>query len=87
MTAPDNVAFLLNVDNTLLDNDRIGIGLDHHPGQEFEEESGNRYWEFSEARRHDLGFADYLGALQRCRVQTMKDPGLLLMSSRLKETP
>lgn len=60
MTAPDNVVFLLDVDNTLLDNDRIGIDLDHHLAQEFGEESRNRYWKIFEALRHDLGYADYL---------------------------
>jgi len=87
MTVPDNVVFLLDVDNTLLDNDRIGIDLDHHLVQEFGEESRNRYWEIFEALRHDLGYADYLGALQRYRVETMNDPRLLLMSSFLVDYP
>lgn len=65
----------------LLDNNRIGIDLDHHLVQEFGEASRNRYWGIFEALRHDLGYADYLGALQRYRVETMNDPRSLLMTS------
>lgn len=87
MTRSDEVVFLLDVDNTLLDNDRIVTDLDHHLAQEFGEESQNRYWNTFEVLRHDLGYADYLGALQRYRVETMHDPRLLLMSSFLVDYP
>jgi FMN phosphatase YigB (HAD superfamily) len=87
MTGSDEVVFLLDVDNTLLDNDRIVTDLDHHLAQEFGEESRNRYWNTFEALRHDLGYADYLGALQRYRVETLHDPRLLLMSSFLVDYP
>jgi len=87
MRTPDEVVFLLDVDNTLLDNDRIVADLGHHLAREFGEESRNRYWRIFEAMRHDLGYADYLGALQRYRDETMNDPRLLMMSSFLVDYP
>ena len=62
MTTAD-VVFLLDVDNTLLDNDRIIADLGEHLAQEFGDESRDRYWEIFEALRVELGYADYLGAL------------------------
>ena len=61
MRTRDEVVFLLDVDNTLLDNDRIVTDLSHHLAQKFGDESRNRYWQIFEALRHDLGYADYLG--------------------------
>ena len=63
MTAP--LVFLLDVDNTLLDNDRIIADLREHLEREFGVESSDRYWAVFEALRCELGYADYLGALQR----------------------
>jgi hypothetical protein len=74
MTAPDQIVFLLDVDNTLLDNDRIVADLGDHLAHEFGDESRDRYWEIFEALRVELGYADYLGALQRYRVGAMNDP-------------
>ena len=87
MTAPDEVAFLLDVDNTLLDNDRIVADLDHHLRREFGRESRDRYWTIFEALRVELGYTDYLGALQRYRLGDLNDPRLLLMSSFLVDYP
>ena len=87
MTVANDVVFLLDVDNTLLDNDRIVADLSEHLAQEFGNESRNRYWEIFEALRVELGYADYLGALQRYRVDTMNDPRLLMMSSFLVDYP
>ncbi len=87
MKAPDNVVFLLDCDNTLLDNDRIVTDLSDHLAHEFGDESRNRYWEIFEALRVELGYADYLGALQRYRVGAMNDPRLLMMSSFLVDYP
>lgn len=87
MTERSDVVFLLDVDNTLLDNDRIITDLDHHLAREFGEESRNRYWKTFEGLRSELGYADYLGALQRYRVETTNDPRLLLMSSFLVDYP
>jgi len=87
MTAPDEVVFLLDVDNTLLDNDRIAADLGDHLAHEFGDESRDCYWEIFEALRVELGYADYLGALQRYRVGAMNDPRLLMMSSFLVDYP
>jgi FMN phosphatase YigB (HAD superfamily) len=87
MTAADEVVFLLDVDNTLLDNDRIVADLRSHLAHEFGGRSGDRYWEIFEALRVELGYADYLGALQRYRVDAMNDPRLLMMSSFLLDYP
>ena len=87
MTAPNKVVFLLDVDNTLLDNDRIVADLGNHLEYEFGRESRDRYWATFEALRAELGYADYLGALQRYRLGDLNDPRLLLMSSFLVDYP
>ena len=87
MTSPDRIVFLLDVDNTLLDNDRIEVDLCNHLEREFGLESRDRYWAILEALRSELGYADYLGALQRYRLGDMNDPQLLLMSSFLVDYP
>ena len=87
MTMTSEVVFLLDVDNTLLDNDRIVADLSEHLAQEFGDESRNRYWEIFEALRVERGYADYLGALQRYRVDIMNDPRLLMMSAFLVDYP
>jgi len=81
MTATNEIVFLLDIDNTLLDNDRIVADLGGHLSHEFGEESRDRYWEIFETLRSELGYADYLGALQRYRTGAMNDPRLLLMSA------
>ena len=87
MTVSEEVVFLLDVDNTLLDNDHIGSDLSHHLAQEFGGKNRDRYWDIFETLRKELGYADYLGALQRYRVETMNDPRLLMMSSFLVDYP
>lgn len=87
MTVVSEMVFLLDVDNTLLDNDRITTDLDDHLVQTFGDESRDRYWEIFEALRIELGYADYLGALQRYRVSVANDPRLLMMSSFLVDYP
>jgi len=67
-TALHDVVFLLDVDNTLLDNDRVVADLREHLVHEFGRESAERYWVEFEALRSELGYADYLGALQRYRA-------------------
>lgn len=87
---PD-VVFLLDVDNTLLDNDRIVADLRQHLEHQFGLASADRYWELFEGLRDELGYADYLGALQRYRAALEgTDPGanrLLLMSGFLIDYP
>jgi FMN phosphatase YigB (HAD superfamily) len=87
MTPANDAVFLLDVDNTLLDNDHIVADLDDHLRREFGRESRDRYWKIFEALRVELGYADYLGALQRYRLGDLNDPRLLLMSSFLVDYP
>ena len=90
MSAAHDVVFLFDVDNTLLDNDRVLVDLRKHISQ-FGEESAERYWTLFEELRSELGYADYLGALQRYRREKsgalVNDPRLLLMSSYLVDYP
>ena len=83
MTSPNEVVFLFDVDNTLLENDRVQDDLRSHLECEFGAESRDRYWAIFEELRAELGYADYLGALQRYRLEDMCDPRLLMMSSFL----
>jgi FMN phosphatase YigB (HAD superfamily) len=83
----DETVFLLDVDNTLLDNDRVHEDLRDHLEHEFGAASRDRYWAIFEALRAELGYADYLGALQRYRLGDLNDVRLLLMSSFLVDYP
>jgi FMN phosphatase YigB (HAD superfamily) len=87
MSARDDVVFLLDCDNTLLDNDRVQQDLSAHLAVEFGPANRDRYWSIFEALRTELGYADYLGALQRYRLDAMSDPELLRMSSFLVDYP
>ena len=87
MTSPDDVVFLLDCDNTLLDNDLVEDDLRDHLAREFGVESRDRYWAIFEQLRAELGYADYLGTLQRYRLGDVSDPRLLLMSSFLVDYP
>jgi FMN phosphatase YigB (HAD superfamily) len=87
MTAPANLVFLFDVDNTLLDNDRVTADLKHHLEREVGDERQQRYWEFFEQLRSELGYADYLGALQRYRIAYPRDPGLLTVSHFMVNYP
>ena len=87
MKAPDHVVVLLDCDNTLLDNDRVEEDLRDHLAREFGSANRDRYWAILEELRGELGYADYLGALQRYRLGDMSDPRLLLMSSFLVDYP
>lgn len=87
MTGIHDMVFLLDVDNTLLDNDAVRRDLHEHLGCQFGAEARDRYWALFEELRAELGYADYLGALQRYRLETMTEPRLLLMSSFLVDYP
>ena len=87
MTEGRNVVFLLDVDNTLLDNDRVAADLKRHLTREVGAERQERYWAIFEQLRVELGYADYLGALQRYRVENPRDPHLLAVSSFLVNYP
>ena len=87
MNAPHDVVFLFDCDNTLLDNDAVQVDLRDHLLREFGAVNRDRYWAILEELRTELGYVDYLGALQRYRVGKEGDPGLLLMSSFLIDYP
>jgi FMN phosphatase YigB (HAD superfamily) len=86
MPAAD-IVFLLDVDNTLLDNDRIIADLMRHLEREVGHERQRRYWDIFEELREQLGYADYLGALQRYRVENPRDLHLLTLSLYLVNYP
>ena len=75
------------MDNTLLDNDRVQADLSEHLESEFGQASRDRYWAIFETLRVELGYADYLGALQRYRLENLDHPQLLRMSSFLVDYP
>jgi FMN phosphatase YigB (HAD superfamily) len=87
MITPDQTVFLVDVDNTLLDNDRIQADLRRHLEREFGAACRDRYWAILEQLFGELGYRDYLGALQRYRVEHPKDIHLLSMSSYLVDYP
>jgi FMN phosphatase YigB (HAD superfamily) len=82
-----DVVFLFDVDNTLLDNDRVTADLRRHLDLAFGAECADGYWEEFEKLRSELGYADYLGALQRFRVHHPRDPRLLAVSTWLVNYP
>ena len=86
MPASDTV-FLFDVDNTLLDNDRVTSDLKRHLDSKVGPERAQRYWQLFEAIRSELGYADYLGALQRYRIDYPHDPNLLAVSYFLMAYP
>jgi len=82
-----DVVFLFDVDNTLLDNDAVQEDLGEHLEREFGRAKRDRYWTIFEGLRSQLGYADYLGALQRYRLENLDDPQLLRMSAFLIDYP
>jgi len=78
--ASNQVVFLFDVDNTLLDNDRVVADLMRHLEREVGHERQQRYWAIFEELRSELGYADYLGALQRYRLENPRDTHLLTVS-------
>ena len=86
-TTPVDVVFLLDVDNTLLDNDAVIEDLRLHLVDSFGAECERRYWEIFEQLRAELGYADYLGALQRYRIERPRDPHVLAISLFLLRYP
>jgi FMN phosphatase YigB (HAD superfamily) len=87
MGASADIVTFLDCDNTLLDNDRVVADLRNHLEAEFGPQNRDRYFEIFEALRTELGYADYLGALQRYRLGVNNDPSLLKMSSFLVDYP
>jgi len=85
--ANSRIVFLFDVDNTLVDNDRVGADLQRHLRGKVGEKSARRYWEIFEELRNELGYADYLGALQRYRIEQPCDPKLLEVSHFMVNYP
>lgn len=86
-TQSHRCVFLFDVDNTLLNNDRVTEDLRQFLMREFGEERQKRYWAIYEQMRSELGYADYLGALQRYRAENPRDPRFLLMSKFMMKYP
>src|SRR5215813_4968951 len=82
-----NLVFLFDVDNTLLDNDRVTADLKRYLEEHVGHERQQRYWDIFEQLRAELGYADYLGALQRYRVENPRDPSVLTISRFLVDYP
>jgi FMN phosphatase YigB (HAD superfamily) len=78
--SPNRVVFLFDVDNTLVDNDRVAADLQRHLASEIGAEGAQEYWRIFEQLRTELGYADYLGALQRYRAKHPRAPNLLCVS-------
>ena len=87
MTTMEDIVFLFDIDNTLLDNDAVQADLGAHMAECYGTAARDRYWAIFEQRRAELGYADYLGALERYRVEAMHDPRVLRMSNWLVDYP
>ena len=83
----NDLVFLFDVDNTLFDNDALQAELSRHMSDCYGSEACRRYWAIFEQLRSELGYADYLGALERYRVEAMHDPRVLSMSTWLVDYP
>ena len=83
MSKTPDIVFLFDVDNTLIDNDRVQAHLSEHLEQTYGATTRDRYWEIFEQLRSELGYADYLGALERYRTEDLHRPEVLRMSSWL----
>src|ERR1700747_3540584 len=87
MTTTHDLVFLFDVDNTLLDNDRVQTDLAAHLHDAYGASASKLDRDIFEQLRREVGYADYLGALERFRLQKMPDPRVLLMSSWLVDYP
>ena len=87
MTEAPSVVFLFDVDNTLVDNDRVQAHLKEHLAQTYGTATRDRYWDILEELREELGYVDYLGALERYRIEALHRPEVLRMSIWLVDYP
>ncbi len=81
------LVYLFDVDNTLLDNDHVQRDLSAHLAVTYGGAARDRYWALFEELRQSLGYADYLGALQRYRLETLHDPRVLRIANFLVDYP
>ncbi len=86
-TSRPDTAFLFDVDNTLLDNDRVIADLQSHLEHKVGSARAKCYWTLFEQLRTELGYADYLGALERYRGEYPHDPSILTVSHFLLDYP
>jgi FMN phosphatase YigB (HAD superfamily) len=82
-----SIVFLFDVDNTLIDNDRVQADLKMHLERTYGVAARDRYWEILEELRSEIGYVDYLGALERFRIEAIHRPEVLGMSSWLVDYP
>ncbi len=87
MTEIAQTVFLIDIDNTLLDNDQVVLDLKQNLSELFSKESQDRYWSIFEKLRSEQGYADYLGAIQRYRIEDPRDTRFQLISTFLLEYP
>ncbi len=87
MSEPQDLVFLFDVDNTLLDNDKIQLDLRNHLETYYGAKARDRYWELFEQLRDELGYTDYLGALERYRVEELHNPRVLRIANWLADYP
>jgi FMN phosphatase YigB (HAD superfamily) len=87
MIQTHDIVFLLDVDNTLLDNDRVQLDLGEHLAENYGPAARDRYWQILRELVDELGYTDYLGALERYRIEAMHRPEVLRMSSWLVDYP
>jgi hypothetical protein len=86
MTTHD-IVFLFDIDNTLVDNDYVQAALKQHLATTYGPEARDRYWEILEQLRTELGYVDYLGALERYRLEALHRPEILRMSNWMIDYP
>ena len=82
-----DVVFLFDVDNTLIDNDRIQQDLREHLEESYGRAARERYWAIFDELWVELGYADYIGALERYRAEKLHDPTLLRIANWLLDYP
>lgn len=87
MTGSDGIIFLFDVDNTLLDNDRVRADLSEHLEKSYGAATRDRYWAIFETLTRQLGYSDYLGALERYRLEDLHSPALLRMENWMVDYP
>jgi len=87
MRGTHEIVFLFDVDNTLLDNDAVKADLKKEVLDRFGQGASNRFWAIYEEQRAKRGYADFLGTLERFRLEHLNDPGALLLSNWLMEYP
>src|SRR5262245_3724569 len=87
MRESNSVVFLVDVDDTLLENGPIQTDLKEHIEREFGGQCGDQFWAIQEELFNELGYRDYLGALQRFRIEYPYEPHLVTATNFLVDYP